>query len=104
MESQYGLVVTFTLERGHEDAFDTLVNGLLPAVRAHEPGTLVYACHTVEGHPEQRVFYELYRDRAAFDAHERQAHVLRFLDERAQHIASFHVAFVHLIDAVGIQP
>ena len=42
----------------------------MEAVKANEPGTLVYASHTVEGQPLQRIFYELYRDEAAFEAHE----------------------------------
>ena len=47
----------------------------------------MYAVHSVEGKPLQRIFYELYRDRAAFDAHEGQPHVRRFLDEREQYLA-----------------
>ena len=31
-----------------------------------EPGTLVYASRLVDGQPLQRIFYELYRDEAAF--------------------------------------
>lgn len=44
----------------------------VPEIRKHEAGTLVYAVHKVKGQPLQRIFYELYRDRAAFDAHEEQ--------------------------------
>jgi len=43
--------------------------------------------HTVEGEPGARVFYELYRDREAFQAHERQPHVVTFLGQRDQYMA-----------------
>jgi hypothetical protein len=43
------------------------------------------------------VFYELYRDRAAFAEHEEQPHVKHFLSERAQHLESHEVAFLALI-------
>ncbi|WP_245641937.1 putative quinol monooxygenase [Nonomuraea candida] len=45
----------------------------------HEPGTIVYASHRVDGQPLQRIFYELYRDRDAFDAHEQTEQSRRFL-------------------------
>src|ERR1035437_2240761 len=54
----------------------------------HEAGTIVYAVNAGEGQPLQRIFYELYRDRAAFDAHEERPHVRRFLTARAQYLAS----------------
>jgi quinol monooxygenase YgiN len=37
------------------------------------------------------VFYELYRDRQAFEAHERQEHVRRFLKGREQYLAATRV-------------
>jgi quinol monooxygenase YgiN len=47
-------------------------------IAAEEPGTLVYATHAVVDEPLARVFYEVYRDRAAFDAHEQAPHVIDF--------------------------
>ena len=91
MNAQFGLSVRFTLHEGAEAAFDTLVAETLPGIKAHESGTLVYVVHTVEGEPRQRIFYELYRDRAAFDEHERQPHTLRFLAEREALISSVDV-------------
>lgn len=55
----------------------------LPHIRQSEPGTLVYAGHTVEGKPLERILYELYADRSAFDTHEEQPDVKRFLKARA---------------------
>ena len=91
------LVVTHVILPGHEDAFDALVARTLEGIRASEPGTLIYVSHAAAD-PPRRVFYELYADRAAFEAHEQQPHVQRFLAERLGHIESFEVDF---LDAVA---
>ena len=84
--NRYGLIVRFELLDGHEEAFDALTAETLTAIRAAEPGTLSYIVHTEPSSPAIRVFYELYRDEAAFAAHEEAAHVRRFLSERGQHL------------------
>ncbi|CAN3981235.1 putative quinol monooxygenase [Kitasatospora purpeofusca] len=91
----YGLVVRFTAkDEAAGLAFDELAATALEGIRAHEPGTLVYVNHRVPDEPRVRVFYELYADRAAFDAHEEQPHVRRFLAERGQFLESFEVTFL----------
>lgn len=98
-----GLVVRFSLRDGQVEAFDALTRQTLTHVRAAERGTLVYACHQVEGEPNARVFYELYRDRDSFEEHEQQPHVRRFLSERGQHLAAEpRVEFLDLQDAKGL--
>ena len=93
----FGLSVRFTCKDLNCAAgFDKLVAETVPQVRQHEPGTLVYAVHTVEGKPLERIFYELYRDRAAFDAHEEQLHTRRMLTEREQFLSSVEVDFLTL--------
>lgn len=82
----YGLVVRFELRDGHEAAFDQLTAETVEKIQAREPGTLVYVTHRVDGAPLLRVFYELYRDEAAFHEHESQPHVGRFLAERDHHL------------------
>lgn len=102
MSDGFGLAVRFTLKPGHEEAFDRLASATLAGIRDEEPGTLVYACHTVEGRPELRVFYELYRDRAAFDVHEEQPHVRHFLAQRGQHLVGVEVDFLRPFDGKGV--
>jgi quinol monooxygenase YgiN len=85
-EGLYGLVVRFELLDGHEQDFDALAAETLRCVRSAEPGTLVYLTHTESGSATVRVFYELYRDRDAFEAHEAMPHVRRFLAERSGHL------------------
>jgi quinol monooxygenase YgiN len=98
----FGLVVRFNLRPGHEAQFDALVSETLNGIRNQEPGTLVYATHTLTGAPGTRVFYELYRDREAFDAHESQPHTRRFLAARDEHVETFSVDFLSLVDGKGV--
>jgi quinol monooxygenase YgiN len=70
---------------------DRLVAETVQAIRVHEPGTLIYAVHRVDGQPLQRVFYELYTDRAAFEAHEAAPHTRRYLAEREAYLVSTEV-------------
>ena len=87
-----GLSVRFTCkDQASAEAYDRLAAETVEGIRAHEPGTLVYAVHTVDGQPLQRIFYELYRDQAAFEAHEAAAHTRRYLAERGQYLASTEV-------------
>ncbi len=88
----FGLSVRFTCkDEVSAQAYDRLVAETVEGIRACEPGTLVYATHTVEGQPLQRIFYELYRDKAAFDAHEAAPHTRRYLAEREHYLASTEV-------------
>ena len=98
----FGLVVRFMLKDGAAADFDRLVGATVPEIHQHEPGTLVYAVHQVAGEPNVRVFYELYRDRAAFDEHERQEHTRRFLAERHRYLSGPpQVDFLTLQTAAG---
>jgi quinol monooxygenase YgiN len=94
----FALVVRFTVRPQAEAEFDNLIARTTAAIRDREPGTLVYACHRVDGAPRQRIFYELYRDRAAFDEHERQEHVRNFLAAREALLESTEVDFLTLAD------
>lgn len=84
----FGLVVRFDLVEGAAGAFDALVEETLAQIRKVEPRTLVYACHEVQDDPRARIFYELYEDEQAFENHEEQAHVKRFLRERERFLAA----------------
>lgn len=93
----FGLCVRFTCkDEACARAYDRLVAQTVEGIRAHEPGTLIYACHRVEGQPLRRVFYELYRDKAAFDAHEAAPHTRRYLAEREQYLAATEVDWLTL--------
>jgi quinol monooxygenase YgiN len=98
MTTPMALVVRFTVREGSEAAFDQLLARTVAKIRTEEPGTLVYACHTVPDAPQARVFYELYRDRAAFEEHEQQPHVREFLNQREALLTDTAVDFLALED------
>ena len=99
----FGLVVRFTCkDETSAAAFDDLVARTGEQIRANEPGTVVYAVHRVDGRPLQRIFYELYRDKAAFDDHEAKDYVRAFLAERDDYLSSTEVDFLDLVSAKGV--
>ena len=88
----FGLCVRFTCkDEASAEAYDRLVAETVEGIKANEPGTLVYVSHLVDGQPLQRIFYELYRDKAAFEAHEAAPHTRRYLYQRGQYLASTEV-------------
>lgn len=98
MSEGFGLLVRFRLRDVQVSAaFDKLCARTLDGIKAREPGTLAYVVHTPEGEPLVRVFYELYADRAAFEAHEAQPHTRHFLAEREQYLAGTEVTFLGVI-------
>jgi quinol monooxygenase YgiN len=98
----FGLCVRFTCkDQASAEAYDRLVAETVEGIKASEPGTLVYASHLVEGQPLQRIFYELYRDRRAFEAHEAAPHTRRYLDQRDQYLAGTEVDWLTLQTGKG---
>ena len=98
----FGLCVRFTCkDETAARAHDRLVAETVEAIKVNEPGTLVYASHLVEGQPLQRIFYELYRDRAAFEAHEVSPATRRYLQARGQYLASTEVDWLTLQTGKG---
>ena len=78
----YGQIVIFTLLDGKAAEFDRLARHTAEEVGSREPGTLVYAIHFVPNAPlQQRIFYEIYRDQAAFNIHQSQPYIKRFAAE-----------------------
>jgi quinol monooxygenase YgiN len=61
------------------EAFDRLVAETIEHIRATEPGTPMYVTNRVEDTPRRRVFYKIYTDRSALEAHEETVHVRNFL-------------------------
>jgi quinol monooxygenase YgiN len=87
----YGLIAIYTLAEGHEEDFDALAEKVVAEVRASEPDALVYAVHSVPNAPMQRIFYEVYRDRTAYEEHKRHLYIQRFDLERGPHVLATNV-------------
>ncbi|MEU5160754.1 antibiotic biosynthesis monooxygenase [Streptomyces sp. NPDC020875] len=99
----FGLMVRFTCkDEAAAAAFDELVARTGEHIRANEPGTVIYAVHRVDGRPLERIFYELYRDAAAFEAHESQGYVREFLEERERYLSSTQVDRLDFVSGKGV--
>jgi quinol monooxygenase YgiN len=92
----YGRITIFTLLEDRVAEFDRLAEQLAEEVGIREPDTLVYVIHLVPNAPMQRIFYEVYRDRAAFDSHENQPYVMRFAAGRRSCVLATNVIDLRL--------
>jgi quinol monooxygenase YgiN len=92
----YGRILIFTLLDTRVTDFDRFAEQAAEEVRTREPGTLVYVIHLVPNAPMQRIFYEIYRDREAFDHHERQPYMQRFVAERRSCVLATNVIELRL--------
>ncbi|HMD91630.1 MAG TPA: antibiotic biosynthesis monooxygenase [Trebonia sp.] len=92
----YGRLSIFTLLEDKVAEFDRLAERAAEGVRTTEPDTLVYVIHVVPKAPMQRIIYEIYRDRAAMESHERQPHIQRFIDDRKACVLATNVIDLRL--------
>jgi len=92
----YGRIQIFTLLDDKAADFDRLAEQTAEEVRIGEPDTLVYVIHLVPNAPMQRIFYEIYRDRAAFDSHENKSYTQRFVAERRSYVLATNVIELRL--------
>ena len=86
-----GQIVIYTLLDGSVPAFDAMIGSVTEQVRAGEPGTLVFIVHAVPSAPQQRILYEVYRDRDAYQAHQQQPYLTRFEQDRREHVLATNV-------------
>ena len=105
----YGRILIFTLLEDRVADFDRLAEQTAEEVRTREPDTLVYVIHTVPNAPMQRIFYEIYRDRAAFDSHENQPYMKRFVADRracvlATNVIELRLKYAKVAPLPGPQP
>src|SRR5918999_4193848 len=68
--------------KGKGDALAALLKEQVTAVRAAEPGCLVYRPHRSTKDPDLFIFYEQYKDDAAFDAHRKTPHLAAYRERR----------------------
>ena len=92
----YGRIQIFTVLDDRVTDFDRLAEETAEQVSTGEPDTLVYVIHLVPNAPMQRIFYEIYRDRAAFDSHESQPYMQRFAAERRSLVLATNIIELRL--------
>jgi quinol monooxygenase YgiN len=87
----FGQIAIYTLLEDRVDEFDHLAERVVAQVRSREPDALVYIVHAVPSAPMQRILYEVYRDRAAYQQHVRQPHVVQFETDRRPYVLATNV-------------
>ena len=100
--TQFALVVRFTLKPGRAKEFDAMMRSTVAGIAAHEPDTLAYAVHELEGEPDVRIFYELYTSEAGLATHESQPTTRAFLDGVDDIATNVEVQRLHLVTGTGL--
>jgi quinol monooxygenase YgiN len=70
----YVLTVEVEIEADYRDAYKTIIDRQARTSVEHEEGCLVFDVSTSPEDPTRFLLYEVYRDRAAFDAHLQELH------------------------------
>jgi quinol monooxygenase YgiN len=71
-------IAKIKLDMANEDKALKALRELCAAVEKNEPGVLVYICHRNAKKHDEVVFFEVYQDEAAFNAHTKTAHFRKF--------------------------
>ena len=68
-------IASFKIQAGKEAEAIKLLQTLADAVEKNEPGVLAYIAHTAGEEQKEVVFYEIYKDAAALQAHGQTPHL-----------------------------
>jgi quinol monooxygenase YgiN len=87
----FGQIAIYTLLEDRVQQFDHLIERVVEDVRNREPDTLVYNVHAVPSAPLQRILYEVYRSRDAYEWHRQQGYVAQFEADRRPYVLATNV-------------
>jgi len=87
----FGQIAIYTLLEDRVEDFDELTEVIVEQVRVNEPETLVYIFHAVPSAPMQRILYEVYRDREAYEDHRLRPYIAQFEAERRPYVLATNV-------------
>jgi quinol monooxygenase YgiN len=87
----FGQIAIYTLLEDRVEEFDQLTERVVAKVRASEPDTLVFIVHAVPSAPMQRILYEVYRSREAYERHREEPYVLKFEADRRPYVLATNV-------------
>jgi quinol monooxygenase YgiN len=77
---KYYIVAVIHPKPGKEEALKAVILENIPKVR-QEKGNLRYDLHTLKSAGTKFMFYEIWADKAAFEAHAKAPHMLAFRDK-----------------------
>jgi quinol monooxygenase YgiN len=95
----FGQITIYTLVEDRIEAFDRITERVVQQVRRREPDTLVFIVHAVPSAPTQRILYQVYRSRAAYQRHLAQPHVQQFDLDRRPYVLATNVVELGLQQA-----
>jgi quinol monooxygenase YgiN len=95
----FGQITIYTLVDDRVDAFDRITERVVEQVRRREPDTLVFIVHAVPSAPTERILYQVYRSRAAYQRHLAQPHVQQFDLDRRPYVLATNVVELGLQQA-----
>jgi len=76
------VVAKIRAAKGKGDTLAALLREQAGVVRKAEPGCLVYRPHRSSKDPDLFIFYEQYKDDAAFDLHRKASHLAAYRERR----------------------
>jgi quinol monooxygenase YgiN len=76
------VVAQWEAKEGQADRVASILSRFLPEARS-EPGAKLFLISRAKDNPAQFLFYELFRDEAAFKAHQDSAHFKTYIAEQA---------------------
>jgi quinol monooxygenase YgiN len=95
--SDFTIIVDFRLKPGARRAFRRLIDANAQLSAKREPGCRRFDVLEPIGEDDRIMLYEIYADRAAFDAHTKTEHYARFATESAALLASKSVVQCELV-------
>ena len=87
----FGQIAIYTLLEDRVAEFDQLTERVVEQVRSREADTLVFIVHAVPSAPMQRILYEVYRDRTAYQRHAQQPYVQQFEADRRPFVLATNI-------------
>lgn len=72
------VVATLKVKEGSAAEFEKACQAMIKHVEANEPGTKTYLLHRSMGDATEYLFYEVYEDQAALDAHSKSEAMMAF--------------------------
>ena len=76
------VVAKIRAAKGKGDALAALLTEQTAVVRKEEPGCLIYRPHRSTKDSDLFLFYEMYKDDAAFDVHRKAPHLAAYRERR----------------------
>ncbi|MCL2429128.1 MAG: antibiotic biosynthesis monooxygenase [Alphaproteobacteria bacterium] len=81
-DTRLAFTVTWEVRRGEEDAAAEIIARFAPEARK-EPGLELLMVHRNAADPAKFLFYEVFRDAAAFEVHQQTPHFTKMILEEA---------------------